>query len=90
MVSFARERPHNGVLHNGFPARCLLRVLLTPQDENRAGPRKLGIIGGTFEDGSLTFYAVPDPRTVQAPEGHPTNAPLYGLSAVVGFLSDLY
>ncbi|KAI0665265.1 hypothetical protein C8Q70DRAFT_903986 [Cubamyces menziesii] len=36
---------------------------------------KLGIIGGTFEDGSLTFYAVPDPSTiidaVERPAGQP-------------------
>ncbi|KAH9900932.1 hypothetical protein C8Q73DRAFT_676309 [Cubamyces lactineus] len=31
------------------------------------GPaKKLGILGGTFEDGSLTFYAVPDPSTITA------------------------
>ncbi|KAJ8468928.1 hypothetical protein ONZ51_g9335 [Trametes cubensis] len=40
------------------------------------GPtKKLGIIGGTFEDGSLTFYAVPDPSTiidaVERPAGQP-------------------
>ncbi|KAI1788392.1 hypothetical protein LXA43DRAFT_643457 [Ganoderma leucocontextum] len=46
-------------------------------DSNDGGPRKLGIIGGTFEDGSLTFYAVPDPRTIQAPVGYPTDAPVY-------------
>ncbi|OSD08431.1 hypothetical protein PYCCODRAFT_1455543 [Trametes coccinea BRFM310] len=32
--------------------------------DGEGAPRKLGIIGGTFEDGSLTFYAVPDPSTI--------------------------
>ncbi|TFK90283.1 hypothetical protein K466DRAFT_543680 [Polyporus arcularius HHB13444] len=40
-------------------------------------PRKLGIIAGTFEDGSLTFYAVPDPSTLERPADHPENEPVY-------------
>ncbi|OJT08897.1 Transcription factor tau subunit sfc6 [Trametes pubescens] len=39
-------------------------------------PRKLGILGGTFEDGSLTFYAVPDPSTIQGVAERPPNQPL--------------
>ncbi|PIL24356.1 hypothetical protein GSI_14109 [Ganoderma sinense ZZ0214-1] len=46
-------------------------------DANGEKPKKLGIVGGTFEDGSLTFYAVPNPRTIHAPESHSMNAPLY-------------
>ncbi|KAI0723855.1 hypothetical protein C8T65DRAFT_627670 [Cerioporus squamosus] len=42
-----------------------------------AAPRKLGIIAGTFGDGSLTFYAVPDPFAVERPADHPENEPIY-------------
>ncbi|KAH7906081.1 hypothetical protein BJ138DRAFT_1016773 [Hygrophoropsis aurantiaca] len=31
-----------------------------------AGPRKLGILAGTFEDGSVSVYVVPDPDDVRA------------------------
>jgi len=31
-----------------------------PLDDGR--PRKLGLLGGTFEDGSFSIYVVPDPR----------------------------
>ena len=41
-------------------------------------PKKLGILAGTFEDGSTVFYAVPDPTTLEKPEGHDEKAPLYG------------
>ncbi|KAI0807842.1 WD40-repeat-containing domain protein [Fomes fomentarius] len=40
-------------------------------------PRKLGVIAGTFEDGSLTFYAVPDPTTLQKPGGQRDGSPIY-------------
>lgn len=30
--------------------------------------RKLGILGGTFEDGSLSIFIVPDPEDVQEDE----------------------
>ncbi|KAI9065456.1 hypothetical protein FKP32DRAFT_1624196 [Trametes sanguinea] len=33
-------------------------------DGHEGTTRKLGIIGGTFEDGSLAFYTVPDPSTI--------------------------
>ncbi|CDO73671.1 hypothetical protein BN946_scf185014.g141 [Trametes cinnabarina] len=38
--------------------------------------RKLGIIGGTFEDGSLSFFAVPDPSTTQCATEHSANQPI--------------
>ena len=41
-------------------------------------PKKLGILAGTFEDGSTAFYAVPDPTTLEKPEGHDETAPLFG------------
>lgn len=27
-------------------------------------PRKLGLLAGTFEDGSFSIYAIPDPRDI--------------------------
>ncbi|KAI0672794.1 hypothetical protein C8Q78DRAFT_1077122 [Trametes maxima] len=42
--------------------------------------RKIGIIGGTFEDGSLTFYTVPDPATIRASAGGPADQPEVKLS----------
>lgn len=39
-------------------------------------PRKLGLMGGTFEDGSWSVYAVPDPRDV-TPQGHDPSQPVY-------------
>lgn len=60
------------------------------QNADDAQPKKLGIIGGTFEDGSLSFYVVPDPRTIQAPTDHPAHAPLYGLSTILRLPSYLY
>ncbi|KAL1741425.1 hypothetical protein HDZ31DRAFT_66944 [Schizophyllum fasciatum] len=39
-------------------------------------PRKLGILSGIFEDGSVSFYAVPEPRDV-APEDHSSDEPIY-------------
>ncbi|KAI0362573.1 hypothetical protein OH77DRAFT_1467456 [Trametes cingulata] len=41
------------------------------------GRRKLGIIGGTFEDGSLTFYTVPDPTTIPHSTERSTDEPLF-------------
>ena len=41
-------------------------------------PKKLGILAGTFEDGSTAFYVVPDPTTLEKPEGHDGKTPLYG------------
>lgn len=34
-------------------------------------------MGGTFEDGSWSVYAVPDPRDV-TPQGHDPSQPVYG------------
>ncbi|GBE81838.1 hypothetical protein SCP_0402120 [Sparassis crispa] len=44
----------------------------------QSGPRKLGIIGGTFEDGSFSLYVVPDPATlVSYNEGDHGTGPLF-------------
>ncbi|KAI8982792.1 hypothetical protein BD414DRAFT_515960 [Trametes punicea] len=44
--------------------------------DGQDGPRKLGILGGTFEDGSLTFYTIPDPATIHSPSGSSPDEPL--------------
>ena len=42
-------------------------------------PRKLGIIAGTFEDGSLSLYAVPDPTDMKAKANTADDSgPIYG------------
>lgn len=40
-------------------------------------PRKLGLLGGTFEDGSFTVYAIPDPADVR-PQIHGNSQPVSG------------
>ena len=50
---------------------CLIQSYVTRR------PRKLGLVGGTFEDGSWSVYAVPDPRDV-IPQDHDTSEPVYG------------
>ena len=44
--------------------------------------RKLGILAGTFQDGSLTLNAVPDPTTLERPAEQPEGVPLYGMRFV--------
>ncbi|KZT71332.1 hypothetical protein DAEQUDRAFT_707212 [Daedalea quercina L-15889] len=39
-------------------------------------PKKLGILAGTFEDGSLSLYTVPDPASLH-PDGNPPEQPIY-------------
>ena len=50
--------------------------------QDQKSPRKLGILAGTFQDGSLTLYAVPDPTTLERPTEQPEGVPLYGMSFV--------
>lgn len=35
------------------------------------GVRKLGLLGGTFEDGSLCIFSVPDPEDVRSASDGP-------------------
>ncbi|KIJ68908.1 hypothetical protein HYDPIDRAFT_144326 [Hydnomerulius pinastri MD-312] len=42
----------------------------------KEGPRKLGILAGTFEDGSLSIYVVPDPEDVRPPD-HDSALPVF-------------
>ncbi|KAJ7645548.1 hypothetical protein DFH06DRAFT_1333191 [Mycena polygramma] len=39
-------------------------------------PRKLGLLAGTFEDGTFSIYVVPDPLDV-TPAGHDPSAPVF-------------
>lgn len=41
-------------------------------------PRKLGILAGTFEDGSLSVYVVPDPGDINHPQKDPS-LPVFGM-----------
>jgi transcription factor C subunit 6 len=42
-------------------------------------PRKLGLLAGTFEDGSLSVYVVPDPEDVSNKDDDPMR-PTFGES----------
>jgi transcription factor C subunit 6 len=47
--------------------------------EDQTGPRKLGLLAGTFEDGSLSIYAVPEPLDV-SPQDLDSSPPVFGMS----------
>ena len=38
-------------------------------------PRKLGLLGGTFEDGSFAIFAIPEPSDV-VPKGYDLSTPI--------------
>jgi hypothetical protein len=42
-------------------------------------PKKLGLLGRTFEDGTFAIYAVPDPSDVVSPD-HDQSYPVCGIS----------
>ena len=48
-------------------------------------PRKLGLLAGTFEDGSMSIYVVPDPRDV-TPNDHDTSEPVFSVFIFLSFL----
>ncbi|KAF9819803.1 hypothetical protein IEO21_01894 [Rhodonia placenta] len=50
-----------------------------PADGSNSIPRKLGILAGTFEDGSFSLYAVPDPASLAASLGdnHDPSQPIF-------------
>ncbi|KAH7889341.1 hypothetical protein F5I97DRAFT_1993652 [Phlebopus sp. FC_14] len=62
----------------GGPAQEIKWCLLPAHDpwedniQPRDGPRKLGILAGTFEDGSLSVYTVPDPMDIRPAEHDPS------------------
>ncbi|KAJ7164647.1 hypothetical protein C8R43DRAFT_1095171 [Mycena crocata] len=45
-------------------------------DDQMTRPRKLGLLGGTFEDGSFSIYVVPDPLDV-TPADHDSSTPVF-------------
>ncbi|KAJ4487756.1 hypothetical protein J3R30DRAFT_3695362 [Lentinula aciculospora] len=42
----------------------------------RYTPKKLGLLSGTFEDGSFAIFAIPDPKDISPPE-HNRSGPIY-------------
>ncbi len=50
---------------------------LQAREDRNSTPRKLGILAGTFEDGSLSIYAVPYPPDLMV--GGDTSGPIYGV-----------
>ncbi|KAF8550445.1 hypothetical protein OG21DRAFT_1446590 [Imleria badia] len=61
------------------PAQEIKWCPLPAHDQVRAqctNPRKLGILAGTFEDGSLSIYVVPDPEDIRPPE-HDAAGPVF-------------
>ena len=44
---------------------------------NGTQPRRLGLLAGTFEDGSLSIYAVPEPKDL-VPQDHNASWPIFG------------
>ncbi|KAH9931712.1 uncharacterized protein BXZ73DRAFT_90130 [Epithele typhae] len=48
-----------------------------PNTGPEGAPRKLGILAGTFGDGSLSFYTVPDPTALKLAVDHPANTPIF-------------
>lgn len=60
------------------PARVLKWCPLPTNDKDKDGKlRKLGILAGVFGDGSVTVYAVPDPRPVGAVTHEGREEPMY-------------
>ncbi|KAH8106919.1 hypothetical protein BXZ70DRAFT_915612 [Cristinia sonorae] len=47
-------------------------------DGTVSGPQKLGILAGTFEDGSVSLYAVPDPADIRSKvKATPSSGPVF-------------
>ncbi len=49
----------------------------SPQKSDDRNPRKLGLLGGIFEDGSFSIFVVPDVDDVKARQ-HNCSNPIYG------------
>ncbi|KAG5644404.1 hypothetical protein DXG03_008571 [Asterophora parasitica] len=64
----------------GGPAHELKWCPLPANDDAKASirPRKLGLLGGVFEDGTWSAYAVPHPADVKTSD-HDPSQPIYGL-----------
>ena len=48
-------------------------------DDNQTNCRKLGILAGVFEDGSMCMYAIPDPQDIGSADSEqgPSFGPYY-------------
>ncbi|KAF8630441.1 hypothetical protein AX17_005418 [Amanita inopinata Kibby_2008] len=66
------------ICHDGGPAYELKWCPLPSHDlgTDLVRPRKLGLLGGTFEDGSFSVHVIPDPADVK-PQNHDTVQPVY-------------
>ena len=80
MVSIACERLNESasahrhiILHKSFKFTLLFQDVGLHDGKT---PRKLGLLGGTFEDGSFLLFAVPDPASF-ATDPDPST-PIYG------------
>lgn len=51
-----------------------------------ACPRKLGLLAGVFEDGSLSVYIVPYPPDLASTEPSSTRTPIYGRLSNAGII----
>jgi hypothetical protein len=79
MVSLALARfrmspkiPHtNGLLE-------FTKAIKKLSGQSPASPRKLGLLAGVFEDGSLSVYVVPYPQDLASAQPSPTVDPIYG------------
>ena len=80
MVSAALQRSGRGTYSQLIPAVRNSSRIQGASDSSDNTPRKLGIIAGTFADGSLSFFVVPDPSSLERPAEHPENEPMYGES----------
>jgi transcription factor C subunit 6 len=46
--------------------------------QSPVSPRKLGLLAGVFEDGSLSVYAIPYPQDLASAQPSSTVDPIYG------------
>lgn len=83
----ARRTKLNGVpylctIKHGAFIRCFVLELNICKSQLREPvARRLGLLAGTFEDGSLSIYTVPYPPSVTS-AGHDASLPVYGAQLV--------
>ena len=59
----------------------ILHHLQITDPSHAAGPRKLGVLAGTFEDGSLSIYVVPEPADLRSRD-QDSSKPVFGMSSL--------
>lgn len=71
-------RDCNIIVHTDVVLTTTPYVFQKPFDP--ASPlRKIGILAGTFEDGSVSLYVIPDPTDIASRVGSPNDAhPVFG------------